>query len=149
MGVGEPVPILKKSNNLSIARLLNRIFFCISGKNIQGMERKWGEKIFDISQNEEEWMDIISLVESVYEPVFSKSLKPDKLADKTCLTAAAFAALASAVDEKLTILSGSDGSVLQRTTKVMKRTPKNSRISLNNEKWTSILLDRLKQPRNF
>ncbi|AAK77705.1 ORF36 [White spot syndrome virus] len=144
--LGNQFPILKKSNNLSIARPPSIESFSAS---VEKIFREWnesgGEKIFDISQNEEEWMDIISLVESVYEPVFSKSLKPDKLADKTCLTAAAFAALASAVDEKLTILSGSDGSVLQRTTKVMKKDPKKIAESLlNNEKWTSILLDRLK-----
>nr|BDT63523.1 MAG: wsv011-like protein [Pasiphaea japonica whispovirus] len=111
------------------------------------------EAVYDISNNQDGWDKIMQLVEQVYDPVFFKSFQPSQLADVSCVTAATFAALASALDEKVTILT----DVLTRATNVMlenKGGASTAEELLSNDAFTSILIHRLKllevaQHKNF
>nr|BDT62715.1 MAG: wsv011-like protein [Metapenaeus ensis nimavirus]GBG35496.1 wsv011-like protein [Metapenaeus ensis nimavirus] len=75
-----------------------------------------GRELPDLTREEGGWHDLISLSEKLYDPVLSVHHSPSTLSDKASLAAAAFASLATAIEEKLSVLSGKDGDsgVLQR-----------------------------------
>nr|BDT62985.1 MAG: wsv011-like protein [Trachysalambria curvirostris nimavirus] len=123
-------------NDIDIALLQSHVENTIDSWYASG-----GEQLPDLTKGDGGWGDMINLAERLYDPVLCTYHSPSTLSHRASLAAAAFASLATVIEEKISIFCGDEG-VLARAATAARSVPATD-ILISNESLNSILYNRL------
>lgn len=134
--------LLSSSARSTVAHDVNALQRRVRGY-LDAWYRDEGDGGLDFKTNPDYWTNITDLADKTYDPVFAAMHEPSTLCDSASMAAATFAALGTAIEEKLKILCGEN--VLKRAAEFSSESSNITDVILSNDTVSDMVSERLNE----